>query len=117
QRIRIVVVVGEIGGERTFDRLVVPEGPRKDLAQRAPPVTHQRPKLDERRGAFTRVAECRPPAAEHAEPGGDPFGIAEDCCYTGAGRRKSGEQGRAGCSETLRKPEGRPDRPTPDFVE
>src|SRR5712691_9387412 len=42
QGIGIVMIVGEIGGERAFDGLVVPEGAREHLAKRALPVAHQR---------------------------------------------------------------------------
>jgi len=111
------MVVGEIGAERALDGLVVREGAREHFAERTPPVAHQGPEPDERCRAFARVAEGRPPAAEHAKPHGDPFGIAEDRCYSGAGPRKPGQQSAAGLGETLRKHEWRPDRPAANFVE
>ena len=117
-------------GERRVgdEGLVVPEGAGEDFAQRTPPIAHEWPELDERRcatslpspasgGGREGVAEGRAPAAEHPKPRGDPLGIAEDRCYSGASRRKSVQQRRTRGGETLGKHEWRPDRPAANFVE
>jgi len=65
---------------------------------------------------LARVAQGGLPAADHAKPHDDPFGIAEDRCYSAGGAGKSGQQSRPSGGKTLGKHERRPDWTAANFV-
>src|SRR5258708_33595091 len=63
----IVMPIGEIGGQRTFQRLVAAERPIEDLADRSPPIANQRSQLEEGGDTFPWIAERLAPGTERSE--------------------------------------------------
>ena len=117
QRIGIVVVIGEIGGERAFDGFVVPEGAIEHVRHRRPPIADQRAKLQQGREDLARIAQGAAPAAEHAEARGDRLGVAQHCLDPSASRGKARRQCRTRRRKTFREDEWRAHRAAAHLIE
>ena len=116
QGCRIVVIMGQVGGNGPLRCLVAAEGPLQHTVQRLLPVAHHRAELEKRGDAAERVTECIAATAERAEAGGDVLHVVEQRRDRRAHVREAIGQRPARLREGIGKPEGRPKRPAAHFV-
>ncbi len=116
-RVGIVVPIGEIGGQRTFQRLVATERPIEDLADRSPPIANQRGQLEEGADTFARIAEGLAPAAERSEADRDAFHVAQHGGDARLGGREAIGQSSTGHRKAVGQNERLSDRSAPNLVD
>ena len=116
QRGGVVVIIGEIGRQRAFDRFVVAENPVELLRQRQPPVADGGKEFYQGADGLARVSKGVPALRERTDGGGEALHLSEQLVDSGAGLREALGQGAPRRIEIVRKHKGPAKRTAAGFV-